>query len=576
MVVIGIWIGALIFAILVAKASEYSQEIEREEIIKNMRERERSERQKKEIEYEKQQKYMYEQYVEYKKYILPPIKEKITEYFIKYPLLLEIYYKMIRQQEKFNFNFAEMEIPREYKDAVDKAARKISLEYEKEKKDELEMELQYYKGKANEMLSIKNGFKNLLWDFFYDDAMEGRNFEIYKSEMLIKYQKLYEYYGIVVNQKYKVTEDLDWQYIKKISIKYLDNFYINSWTSNVHISSLDGYVGKAHKYACILNIILKANKDIEANDDLITIYENLSLEDCEESYIHEKIYSLYKELYEKEQGRWLDKIDIKLMLSLYDKNSLFESDNDYVFSRWEKEASKNKVKIFKNKIMSKNELIEAISNNVNGKENDRILIKEIVDILRMQKELEIDTKFDIIKNVDQIINELYKIVKVKKQEMEKREKARRRKEAERERDRLLKGDLSKENKIKREKEELELDSNNIKDGFEFENYVANLYKKLGYTIEQITKKSGDQGADVVATKDGKTYVIQAKYYGSPVGNYAVQEVLGAIGMYKADKGIVITNSTFTKSAIELANANNIELVDGDGIERYKRQILAKL
>lgn len=47
-------------------------------------------------------------------------------------------------------------------------------------------------------------------------------------------------------------------------------------------------------------------------------------------------------------------------------------------------------------------------------------------------------------------------------------------------------------------------------------------------------------------------------------------------MYKADKGIVITNNTFTQAAIELAKANNIELVDGGKIEEYKKQILSKI
>ena len=44
-------------------------------------------------------------------------------------------------------------------------------------------------------------------------------------------------------------------------------------------------------------------------------------------------------------------------------------------------------------------------------------------------------------------------------------------------------------------------------------------------------------------------------------------------MYKANKGIVVTNSTFTSSAIELAQANNIELVDGEKIEEYKKIII---
>ena len=41
-------------------------------------------------------------------------------------------------------------------------------------------------------------------------------------------------------------------------------------------------------------------------------------------------------------------------------------------------------------------------------------------------------------------------------------------------------------------QKLELDFSSIKNGFEFEEYVAKLYKKLGYRIEEITKKSGDQ------------------------------------------------------------------------------------
>lgn len=81
------------------------------------------------------------------------------------------------------------------------------------------------------------------------------------------------------------------------------------------------------------------------------------------------------------------------------------------------------------------------------------------------------------------------------------------------------------------------------------------------------------GADVIAYKDNIKYVIQVKFYNNPVGNKAVQEVVGAIGMYKANKGIVVTNSTFTDSAIELASANNIELINGEKIEKYKKEII---
>jgi len=42
---------------------------------------------------------------------------------------------------------------------------------------------------------------------------------------------------------------------------------------------------------------------------------------------------------------------------------------------------------------------------------------------------------------------------------------------------------------------------------------------------------------------------------------AVQEVVGALAMYKASEGIVVTNRFFTKPAENLAKANRIKLVD---------------
>ena len=64
---------------------------------------------------------------------------------------------------------------------------------------------------------------------------------------------------------------------------------------------------------------------------------------------------------------------------------------------------------------------------------------------------------------------------------------------------------------------------------------------------------------MILIKDNIKTVVQAKRYNSSVGNKAVQEVIGAMGYYKATRGMVITNSFFTSNAITLANANGIEL-----------------
>lgn len=96
-------------------------------------------------------------------------------------------------------------------------------------------------------------------------------------------------------------------------------------------------------------------------------------------------------------------------------------------------------------------------------------------------------------------------------------------------------------------------------GEEFERYLKCHFEKLGYKVE-MTPKSHDYGADLVMSKDGERIVIQAKRYKESVGIKAVQEIIGALQYYKADKGYVVTNSkSFTKSAIELANNTSIEL-----------------
>ena len=43
------------------------------------------------------------------------------------------------------------------------------------------------------------------------------------------------------------------------------------------------------------------------------------------------------------------------------------------------------------------------------------------------------------------------------------------------------------------------------------------------------------------------------------GIAAVQEVVGSIAYYKADRAMVVTNSNFTKSARDLAKRNEVEL-----------------
>ncbi len=109
-------------------------------------------------------------------------------------------------------------------------------------------------------------------------------------------------------------------------------------------------------------------------------------------------------------------------------------------------------------------------------------------------------------------------------------------------------------------------------GFEFEELLGKLFRKAGYKV-QITKKSGDQGADLIIEKDGVSTAIQAKKYAGNVGNTAVQEIVAAMKYYDCDKSMVITTGKFTKGAFELAGKNGVQLIDKKGLDDLFDSIL---
>lgn len=99
------------------------------------------------------------------------------------------------------------------------------------------------------------------------------------------------------------------------------------------------------------------------------------------------------------------------------------------------------------------------------------------------------------------------------------------------------------------------------DGDTFEYYVVVLMSVLGYSNVKKTQASNDYGVDVVCEKDGIRYGIQCKRYKGAVGRDAVQQVASGLNHYHCNKGIVITNSTFTRNARTLAQENDVLLID---------------
>jgi restriction system protein len=95
---------------------------------------------------------------------------------------------------------------------------------------------------------------------------------------------------------------------------------------------------------------------------------------------------------------------------------------------------------------------------------------------------------------------------------------------------------------------------------EFEYYVAGWLGRQGYKDVRLTEHY-DLGVDIVANKDGVTWGVQVKHYRNLVGIDAVRQVVVGLKKYKCDRAMVVTNSIFSRPAIELAKSQDCVLID---------------
>lgn len=136
-------------------------------------------------------------------------------------------------------------------------------------------------------------------------------------------------------------------------------------------------------------------------------------------------------------------------------------------------------------------------------------------------------------------------------------------------------------KIKKQKENREkINVYNISQldflsGIEFENYLKSLFENMGYIVE-MTKTTGDYGADLIITKKNKSTIVQAKCYNHTVGVKAVQEIISARNHYKIYDAMVVTNNYFSREAENLAVESDVTLADRVVLEKMVRKFDVKI
>lgn len=114
----------------------------------------------------------------------------------------------------------------------------------------------------------------------------------------------------------------------------------------------------------------------------------------------------------------------------------------------------------------------------------------------------------------------------------------------------------------------ELDKIDEMDGRSFELFTGDLLFRNGFENINVTQASYDFGVDVIAEKDDVKYAIQCKRYNGPIGVSAVQEVIASKSLHDCHVACVLTNSSFTPAAVELAKKNLVILWDRKKLQKF--------
>ena len=93
-------------------------------------------------------------------------------------------------------------------------------------------------------------------------------------------------------------------------------------------------------------------------------------------------------------------------------------------------------------------------------------------------------------------------------------------------------------------------------GIEFEQEMGKLFMARGYHM-QSTPRTGDEGVDLVVTKNGKTTVVQCK---AQAGQPVVRDLYGSMSHFRADRAILACTGGFTKGFTSLCGASRSRLL----------------
>lgn len=111
----------------------------------------------------------------------------------------------------------------------------------------------------------------------------------------------------------------------------------------------------------------------------------------------------------------------------------------------------------------------------------------------------------------------------------------------------------------------------------FERLISRLLVSQLYDFVSVVGRTGDGGADVLATKNGKRWLFQVKHVNNPVGSEVLNRTVAAAKSYQAQIPVVVSKSGFTADVQTqrsrlAAEGINIQIWDSSALVRYARKL----
>jgi restriction system protein len=96
---------------------------------------------------------------------------------------------------------------------------------------------------------------------------------------------------------------------------------------------------------------------------------------------------------------------------------------------------------------------------------------------------------------------------------------------------------------------------------QFEQLLAEAFRRQGYSVRCTGSASGDGGVDLELERGGNRTLVQCKQWRAwKVGVRSVRELRGVVAAERADGGVLVTSGRFTREARDFAEQSGVRLI----------------